>query len=108
MIIKTSSLLIILLIIISCTAYSDDKKHNSFDAACNLFQEALDKGYDKQGLSDFIIKQLKNRIASDDVTSTYHAVLNMQPEERYETFKQSAEHYTGRPWDCVAAKTLFK
>jgi len=97
-----------MIFIISC---SMQKSTNGFDSACLIFQEASTKNLNPEKLGSYISGELDKmdaQPASEDVKEVYHALFNVDPTERYGLFKESAERFLERNWDCSAMKELYQ
>jgi hypothetical protein len=82
--------------------------NGGFDEVCKIYTEALNSNMSGDQLNTFILDNVKTRIKNKDAKSTHDAIPFANPEERYKIFKDSAEHYLKKKWDCAAMKTLMK
>lgn len=79
---------------------------DGFDQICEIFSRALDSGLSGEGRSNFINDAVENSVKSGPGKDTYYGIFNLSPEDRYEVFRQAANHYTESEWDCAPMKAI--
>ena len=102
--------LTVIIFLMSCSMDTPLKSTNGFDSACQIFKEASTKNLDPEERGNYIATELDNmgdQIASKEVKEVYHALFNVNPVQRYNLFKQSAETTLKRNWDYQAMKALY-
>lgn len=82
--------------------------NSGFDEICHIYTEALNSNMSGDQLNTFILDNIKTRINNKDAKTTHDAIPFASPKERYKIFKDSAERYLKKQWDCAAMKTLMK
>ncbi len=101
-------LFFMVIFLISC---SIEKTTNGFDSACLIFQEASKKNLSPEDLGSYIageLDKMEKQPSSEDVKEVYHALFNVDPANRYELFKESAEAALKRNWNCQIMKKLYR
>ena len=80
----------------------------SFDEICAIYTEAKNSSLTSAARSEYIFKNVENRIQSKDALQAHSAVFNLEPKKRYAIFKKSAEYSLKKKWDCETIKQLMK
>ena len=79
-----------------------------FDEICRIYSEAVNSSMKKEQLSNYIFKNVQERVSDKAALEVHDIIFQVEPEKRYKLFKQSAELSLKRKWDCLAVKLLIK
>lgn len=96
---------LIFLLFLSFNAMASEE--TSFDEICRIYTEARNSSMTGEQMSTYIFDNVDQRVASKDAREAHEVIFQLDPTERYDIFKQSAELVLQHPWDCPAVKNLM-
>lgn len=103
---KRIIVLCILFLSFGCASQSVQEVSN-FDIICNIVEEAEKKSADSKSRIKYIEENIRSRVKSKDAKDAMDAIRLVDPEKRYQVFKQAVEGELGQEWECNALKNYF-
>ncbi len=102
--------LLTLAIFLSPVSFANNANSNNsgFDTICQIYTEAENSNINKDQLSDYIFSNIRNRVTSIDALEAHDSVFQLPPSKRYRIFKQAAEYFLKRKWQCTSIESLMK
>jgi hypothetical protein len=92
----------------SYAAHAADTDEADFDKICKIYTGALNSTMNIEQLSDYIFSNVAQRVKSRNALDAHEAVMQVEPVQRYNIFKQSAELALKHPWNCAAMQQIMK
>ncbi|MFK5948134.1 MAG: hypothetical protein QM500_05120 [Methylococcales bacterium] len=89
------------------TAVADESFTNDYDALCLLVKEAMVLKMEPNGRQTYIRNHLNSRVNSKDVKEAFELVIQVNPEKRYQVFKNAVESELNKNWDCPALEAYL-
>ena len=75
---------------------------------CDLFQDVMKLKLKPQARIKYISKNFNTRVNSIEAREAYELIFMVNPNQRYQVFKQSVESSTKQTWTCLAFKEFLK
>ena len=80
---------------------------SDFDTLCTIVEEAMRESDESNFRITYVQENIQSRVKSKDVKEAFDLVLQVNPEKRYQVFKQAVESQLEHEWECNALKYLF-
>lgn len=75
---------------------------------CDLVTEAMTAATNPQDRYEYIVNHFEERVGDEDIKDAFDVVYQLNPENRYDVFKQAVEKEIGSQWSCVGLKQYLE
>lgn len=72
----------------------------AFSEVCRIFGEAEETGLSREHRSDYILKNVANRVSNPSALAVFEGMFLVEQDNRYMVFKTAAEEQIGASWEC--------
>jgi hypothetical protein len=92
-----------LISLVSCSSANT----NGFDQVCHIFRDASKLNKPQDETLVYISSNIDKSVPPGDALNAFHALVSVNPADRYALFKQMAESSLKHPWNCSEMKSIM-